>query len=236
MNQSKLFAVFAVLGSFSSAFADGPVQGGNVLPCSKEEFASISSLQGSITKVVDGDTVGILLRGGNYRIRMVGIDTPETHFQGQSQGYWGDVAAERLTRLLALGTRVRVRLSGEKCDSYGRILGEVFIAEKSMNDAQLISGHAVNYCIYPDEGCLEKSDLVREAIQKGRGFYGAHPRLEQLPYVWRDTIRGTAPHRFLGNLRTHRVYPPGSFRSVPIADRIFFNTEADIVAPYFLVR
>lgn len=204
--------------------------------CNSQQFSKIHWIEGSITKVVDGDTVGLLYQGGDYRIRMVGIDTPETHFLGKSQGYWGEEAHSFLERLLPIGAPVRVALKGDKCDSYGRILGDVFYRGKSMNDAQLSAGLAVNYCIYPDEGCLEKSDVLREAMKKGRGFYGGKPRLEQLPYVWRDTIRGTAPHRYLGNLRTGRVYRPGSFRSVPIADRIFFNRTEDIQPPYFLAE
>lgn len=230
--------LFGFVGSASAAQALDSTEDIEVIKatCSKSQFAKVEEIRGSITKVVDGDTVGILYRGVDYRIRMVGIDTPETHFQGKSQGYWGEEAHARLEKMIPIGTEVRVELSGEKCDSYGRILGEVYAGEVSANEAQLRNGMAVNYCIYPDAGCLEKSDVVWSAIRRGKGIYGAKPRLDQLPYQWRDTIRGTAPHRYLGNLRTHRVYPPGSFRSVPIADRIFFNTEADIRPPYFLAR
>jgi endonuclease YncB( thermonuclease family) len=225
-----LTVCLGILSSVLSANSQAAVS-----ECSKQIFSKLNDINGTITKVVDGDTVGILFRGEDFRIRMVGIDTPETNFRGKSQGYWGEAAKENLERLLPVGTRIHVELAGEKCDAHGRILGEVTIDGSSLNERQLKEGLAVNYCIYPDEGCREKSDIIREAIQKGKGFFGGKPRLDQLPYQWRDTVRGTAPHRYIGNLRTYKVYRPGSFRSVPVADRIFFETANDVVPPYHLI-
>ncbi len=229
---SVFFVAFAF--SISAWSIDGPTLKLR-RECRKEQFQKFSSLAGEVSKIVDGDTIGFLYRGGDYRIRMVGIDTAETHFQGKSQGYWGDVAHDRLSQVLPLGASVKILLSGEKCDHFGRILGEVIYEKENLNNRMLAEGLAVNYCIWPDDGCLEKSDLVRPNTENRRGIFSGAPAVE-LPYIWRDQMRGTAPHRYLGSLRSHEVYPPGSFDKVPAADRVFFNLKKDVAPPYFFVE
>ena len=109
----------------------------------------------NILKVVDGDTVdvdidlgfGVWLR--NERVRIMGIDTPESRTSDKIEKVFGEAAKQRLTSLLSSRATLISQISkmGENMKGkFGRILGDF----KTIND-QIISttlmeeGHAVAY-------------------------------------------------------------------------------------------
>ena len=109
----------------------------------------------NILKVVDGDTVdvdidlgfGVWLR--NERVRIVGIDCPESRTSDRIEKVFGEAAKQRLTSLLSSEATLISQISkmGENMKGkFGRILGDF----KTIND-QIISttlmeeGHAVAY-------------------------------------------------------------------------------------------
>jgi endonuclease YncB( thermonuclease family) len=80
--------------------------------------AAESSDQGKVTRVWDGDTVSVAVRGREIRVRLAGIDAPE-----HDQPY-GPEAAERLAEML---DGADVRLEGDKTDRYGRRVAKVWV-------------------------------------------------------------------------------------------------------------
>lgn len=81
-----------------------------------------------VTKVVDGDTIHVMLNGKDQTIRVIGIDTPETVDPRKPVQCMGQTASSRAKELL---TDKTVRLQedptqGDK-DKYGRLLRYVFI-------------------------------------------------------------------------------------------------------------
>src|SRR5688572_11270331 len=79
---------------------------------------STSSVRAKVTKVSDGDTIRVANGSTSFAVRFLSIDTPETHYEGQSQGVWAERAAQRLAQLLPVGTQVELQLDVEKCDGY----------------------------------------------------------------------------------------------------------------------
>ena len=109
----------------------------------------------NILKVVDGDTVDVDIDLGfgcwlrNERVRIVGIDTPESRTSDRIEKVFGEAAKQRLTSLLSSEATLISQISkmGENMKGkFGRILGDF----KTIND-QIISttlmeeGHAVAY-------------------------------------------------------------------------------------------
>ena len=109
----------------------------------------------NILKVVDGDTVDVDIDLGfgcwlrNERVRIVGIDCPESRTSDRIEKVFGEAAKQRLTSLLSSEATLISQISkmGENMKGkFGRILGDF----KTIND-QLISttlmeeGHAVAY-------------------------------------------------------------------------------------------
>ena len=108
-----------------------------------------------LVKVVDGDTIdvdidlgfGVWLR--NQRIRMMGIDTPESRTSDDEEKVYGLLAKQRLITLLADAKVLRTFKDGR--GKYGRILGEVicyYAAEDrwaGSSEIMIAEGHGVAY-------------------------------------------------------------------------------------------
>lgn len=79
-----------------------------------------------VVEVVDGDTLTVRFGGGDERLRLIGIDTPESVATDRPDECFGREASERLAHLLPVGTTVRVERDVEPRDRYDRLLGYVY--------------------------------------------------------------------------------------------------------------
>jgi len=104
----------------------------------------------NIVKVVDGDTVDVdidLGFGMSYkkqRVRMLGIDTPESRTRDLVEKKFGKASKAHLKSLLEVGD---VELVSHDKGKFGRILGDLFIgsSEVSVNQQMINDHHAVPY-------------------------------------------------------------------------------------------
>ncbi len=100
----------------------------------------------TVTKVVDGDTVDLLVDCGfniirKERIRFYGVDAWETRGEEREMG----LEAKRFVEeTIPVGTEVVVR-TGKERGKFGRYLGEIFVNNISLNDMLLAEGHAEVY-------------------------------------------------------------------------------------------
>jgi micrococcal nuclease len=107
-----------------------------------------------VLKVLDGDTVDIDLDLGfnivlaNQRVRMAGIDTPESRTVDTEEKVRGQLSKKRLAEKLPVGSWVRIETqkSDSNDDKFGRILA-VFIMEDgtSLNQWMIDNNYAVLY-------------------------------------------------------------------------------------------
>lgn len=80
---------------------------------------------GVVERVVDGDTVDIRIDGTEERVRLIGIDTPETQRLDSPGECYGPEASTYTEALLPAGTQVRLERDTVGRDHYGRLLGYV---------------------------------------------------------------------------------------------------------------
>ncbi len=73
--------------------------------------------------VIDGDTVDVIIDGNEERIRLIGIDTPETKKRDSPIECFGPEATAFTELLLPVGTPVRIERDIVNRDDYGRLLG-----------------------------------------------------------------------------------------------------------------
>ncbi len=205
-----------------------------IMKCSDGGFHANTKVAANLLGVVDGDTVHISVNGQDFTVRLLTIDTPETHYEGHSQGYWGEQAALNLQRLAgAVPSAATIELESEPCDKYGRVLAHVFVKDVNLNLEQLKAGMAVNYCIAPNlNHCAEYAPVVQTAIDQQLGIF-SDADLE-LPYLWRRAMSGREADKYVGSLSGKQVYLPNQEDLVEVADRVYFLGAEDIQPPYYL--
>jgi len=99
-----------------------------------------------VTKIVDGDTVDLLVDCGfniikKERIRFYGVDAWETRGEERERGL---LAKQFVEEVIPVGSEVMVR-TGKEQGKFGRYLGEIFVNDESLNEMLLEEGHAELY-------------------------------------------------------------------------------------------
>lgn len=107
---------------------------------------------GTVERVVDGDTVDIRIDGTKERVRLIGIDTPETKNPDSPAECYGPEASTYTEGLLPVGTRVRLERDTVGRDHYGRLLGYVYRLDDNLfvNYNILRQGYAQPLAIDPN--------------------------------------------------------------------------------------
>lgn len=93
-------------------------------------------------KVLDGDTIDLKKENDFIRVRLAKIDAPEKNqraFSGEQIGLW----STRYLKSLCEDKKVKLEVMGK--DIYGRIIGKVYLNQKSLNLIMVRSGMAVTY-------------------------------------------------------------------------------------------
>ena len=128
----------------------------------------------SITKIVDGDTVDVDIDLGfgvwlhKERVRIMGIDTPESRTSDKMEKVFGLAAKERLTSLLGAEAILHTQVSKKGEDmkgKFGRVLGN-FVSLNGENCAAVLirEGHAVAYQGGSKENVASKHLANRERL------------------------------------------------------------------------
>lgn len=118
-----------------------------------------------VIEVVDGDT--IIIEGG-YKVRYIGIDTPEIHREVEAFG----AEAWQANRKLVEGKEVRLERDVSETDKYGRLLRYVYVNDIFINAELVRLGFARAKAYPPDtehQGYLE--EMEAEAREAGRGMW-----------------------------------------------------------------
>jgi len=106
----------------------------------------------TLVYVTDGDTIGVEIDGTEERIRLIGIDTPETKKPDTPIQCFGPEATAYTKSLLPEGTRLHLERDVEARDAYGRLLAYVYRSDDGMFvNLQIISqGYARPLTIPPN--------------------------------------------------------------------------------------
>lgn len=138
-------------------------------------------ISATVTHVVDGDTVEVkLARGREEKVRLIGVDTPES--TKEIEPYGKEASAYTKSRLE--GRKVWLELDAEERDRYGRLLAYIWLeqpvrdteaeARDKMFNAELLKeGYAQVMTVPPNVKYADFFvELQREAREAGKGLWG----------------------------------------------------------------
>lgn len=128
-----------------------------------------------VTAIVDGDTLAVEVAGREERVRLLGIDTPESVAPDRPVQCFGPEAAQALAGLAPVGTRVRLVLDQEARDRYGRLLVYAYRDDDQLflNRWLVAEGFAATLTYEPNTAhAADFAGLEVSARSAGRGLWG----------------------------------------------------------------
>lgn len=195
-----------------------------------------------VTRVIDGDTIEVAIGGRSFRVRYIGIDTPETVHPQRPVECFGKQAADR-NRQLVEGKMVGLEKDVSDTDSFGRLLRYVWADGRMVNAVLVEEGFALASTFPPDVRYAELfAALQARAREEGRGLWapGACETPEPTAAAGGACdYSGTEQPVIKGNLSTRtgeKIYhvPGGEFYDHTVIDESagerWFCTEAEAVA------
>jgi len=134
-------------------------------------FLDISEMEATVVRVIDGDTIEVDIIGVRYKVRYIGLDTPELDDERPEYCALAQEAT-RLNRELVEGKTVRLEKDASGTDDFGRLLRYVYVDDIFVNAELVRQGLAWAEPYEPDtkyQDYLE--ELEAEARQAGRGLW-----------------------------------------------------------------
>ncbi len=104
-----------------------------------------------ILRVVDGDTVDVDIDLGfgvwmhKERVRIMGIDTPESRTRDLTEKAFGLAAKEFVKLMMPIGSMQMIKTDKAKTGKFGRVLGDFLFDEKRLTEIMIEENHAVPY-------------------------------------------------------------------------------------------
>jgi len=134
-----------------------------------------------VVRVIDGDTVDVDIDLGfgiwqkNERVRIMGIDTPESRTRNKIEKKFGLAAKAKLKSILGKITVLKTTINKKGVDmkgKFGRVLGDFLQNDKSVAKTMCETGHAVAYfggakANTQKQHMKNRKRLVAEGVVKG---------------------------------------------------------------------
>lgn len=177
-----------------------------------------------VTRVVDGDTIVVSLNGQDYKVRFIGINTPE-----RGRPYY--LEATEKTKELCLGKQVRLEKDVSETDKYGRLLRYVYVGDTFVNAELVKQGYAQQFTLPPD---VKYADLFKklasEARERQAGLWSPNLTSPSAPSNINESGAATKINAgFVGNLNSkvyHRPDCPYAKKILPNNTICFATAEA----------
>jgi micrococcal nuclease len=140
----------------------------------------------TVTRIIDGDTIQVLYGGMKKRIRLIGIDTPESRVNKKAKNdakrsgqdvetiiAMGKRATEYVGSLVNTGDTITIEIDVQEMDRYGRLLGYVYLSNgKMLNEEIVKAGYAHVMTIPPNVKYKDKFlKIYQEARESKRGLW-----------------------------------------------------------------
>lgn len=153
-----------------------------ILGCGGEDQGKINNSDGeyaTVEKITDGDTFSVIFNGRKEKIRLIGIDTPESRRNDRSKKQskeekldqeeivaMGKEAKVFISRQIKKGDRVKLEFDVQERDKYGRFLCYVYLQDgRMLNEIMIGEGYAYPLTIAPN---VKYESKFRQAFVKAR--------------------------------------------------------------------
>lgn len=163
---------------FANAFPDQGDTTDKMTPSNDADASDPDAGLGEVIRVVDGDTIVVRINGQEEKIRLIGINTPESVDPRKPVECFGKEASKHAAELLPEGTAIRLVRDVEARDRYKRLLAYVYRKDDGLfvNLALINDGFAQPATYPPNVAHVEEfSAAAQVAREQNRGLWAACP-------------------------------------------------------------
>ncbi len=139
-----------------------------------------------VSEFIDGDTIAVDMNGKNEKVRLIGVDTPETHDPRKPVECFGQAAAAFTKQLIGHNN---VRLAADPTntnrDRYNRLLRYVYLPDGTLVNAEIIKqGYGFAYVGFPFQKLDEFRSYETMAREANKGLWGGcQPYFDAKGYI-----------------------------------------------------
>ena len=175
LSPRRLAAAFLLLTALAALACAGDAnvgESGRPIPITPTPYVRPGLTPALVTRVVDGDTIRVQIDGKEYRVRYIGIDTPETVDPRRPVQCFGKEASERNQQLVE-GQTVGLEKDISEVDGFDRLLRYVWVGDVMVNTTLVEEGYALASTYPPDVRYAERfAALQVQAREASRGLWG----------------------------------------------------------------
>jgi micrococcal nuclease len=143
----------------------------SALTNAKTLYNYIKPVSATCIRAIDGDTIIVNIAGKKERVRLIGVDTPETKHPRKPVQYFGKEAS-MFTANMVEGKKVRLEVDQNQRDRYKRLLAYVYLEDGTLLNAEIIKqGYGHTYTKFPFKYMHEFRQYEREARLMKRGLW-----------------------------------------------------------------
>ena len=126
-----------------------------------------------VISVTDGDTFKIDYNGEEKKVRLIGVDTPESVSPNKEKNNNYGKEASNYTKERLEGKIVSIEFDVQETDKYGRILAYVYLEDGTMYNKELLKKGYAQVATYPPnvKYVEEFKEIQKQAIENSVGFW-----------------------------------------------------------------
>lgn len=137
-----------------------------------EDTTNVDYALYDVVRIVDGDTIVVDFNGENEKVRLIGIDTPESVHSNASKNTNEGKIASNYTKTMLENKKVGLEFDVQERDKYGRLLAYVYIDGEMYNKILLKEGMAKMATYPPNVKYVEDfEEIQKEARENKKGFW-----------------------------------------------------------------
>lgn len=207
----------------------------------EDESLSKNFQKATVVRVVDGDTIVANVDGEEYKIRLIGVNTPETVHPSKPVEYYGKEASEFTKSVLTEGKEIYLEKDVSDVDRYGRMLRYVWLQvpknqlnpsdsdiDNNMFNALLLKGGYAQVSTFPPDVNYQEHflELEKTAKKEKNGLWSENIGNDEV------TNKVSSEGKIKGNKNSMIYHIPGGKYYDSISDKnlIYFDSEDDAIS------